>query len=36
MREILFRAKRIDNGEGAEGCLAIDTYVYSINQICAE
>ena len=24
MREILFKAKRIDNGEWIEGCLVID------------
>lgn len=24
MREILFKAKRIDNGEWVEGCLVID------------
>lgn len=24
MREILFKAKRIDNGKWAEGCLVID------------
>nr|DAL74102.1 MAG TPA: hypothetical protein [Caudoviricetes sp.] len=24
MREILFKAKRVDNGEWVEGCLVID------------
>ena len=37
MREILFKAKRIDNGEWAEGCLLVlDDETYRIATSCLQ
>ena len=37
MREILFKAKRIDNGEWVEGCLLVlDDETYRIATSCLQ